>query len=198
MKNNPLEDTQNKFFNLLAAAVKNREYKTIDYEYDDIVTYQDAKCLKLIFTDNNWYLACEIKDERLILLRVAFIKKLQYCPNKPSSYQTIALKKYNSYFENMQNAMTLADTASQKAILQANKHIARYFKKEMKPFFISQRFIGESPDGGIIFSVNFTQSLEVLPFIKRWLPDLEIIEPRSLKEALKLDLQKALSVIDSS
>ena len=61
----------------------------------------------------------------------------------------------------------------------------------MKKFFPSQKFISED-ENGVIFSINYTQSLEILPFIKRWLPSMEILEPQELKDELKKDLEKAL------
>ena len=64
------------------------------------------------------------------------------------------------------------------------KRIKKYFKKNMKKFFPSQKFIEENEDG-IVFEISYTQPLEILPFIKRWLPNMEIIEPKELKEGLK-------------
>jgi predicted DNA-binding transcriptional regulator YafY len=36
----------------------------------------------------------------------------------------------------------------------------------------------------VVFSVEYTQPLEVLPFIKEWLPNMEILEPKELREML--------------
>lgn len=50
-------------------------------------------------------------------------------------------------------------------------------------------------DGSVVFSVDYTQVLEILPFVKQWLPELEILEPKELKDAYAEDLRKALSPI---
>ena len=64
----------------------------------------------------------------------------------------------------------------------------------MKKFFPSQKFISED-ENGVIFTINYTQPLEILPFIKRWLPSMEILEPQELKDELKKDLEIALKKI---
>ncbi|MDR1910918.1 MAG: WYL domain-containing protein [Helicobacteraceae bacterium] len=194
IKTNPFEDARYQFFPSLHTAVRLREYRTIVYEYDKVETLKNVKCLKLVFIDHNWYLACETVEERLRLLRLSFIKEVIY-PESRFTYQAHILQKYQSYFDAMQNAMTLAGILPQKAILRANKNVRQYFKEGMKPFFQSQQFIKENDDGSIVFSVHFTQPLEILPFVKRWLPDIEILEPEKLKSAFADDLQKALSLI---
>ncbi|MDR0676856.1 MAG: WYL domain-containing protein [Elusimicrobiota bacterium] len=193
-KANPFEDTQNVFFTKLQKAIKNMEYRDIIYEYKEKEALKNVKCLKLIFINSNWYLACEEKNQKFRLLRISFIKDVAY-PKTKTGYQRSILLKYKTYFENMQNAMTLQDVKPQKAILCADKNIACYFKEEMKPFFISQQFIRENSDGSIVFSILYTQPLEILPFIKNWLPNIKILEPQSLKAELKKELKKALSCI---
>jgi len=52
----------------------------------------------------------------------------------------------------------------------------------MKKFLSSQKFIEELEDGSVVFSIEYTQALEVLPFIQKWIPDLIILEPQELKK----------------
>ena len=151
-----------------------------------------AKPLKLIFIDNNWYLAIEDEEGRFGLVRLSFIKYLEDDIFK-NTYQKKVLEKYDAYFKNLQNSMTLYGVDTKIAKLKASKDIKKYFKKDMKKFFPSQNFIEESEDG-IVFEISYTQPLEILPFIKRWLPNIEIIEPKELKEELKKDLEKALKI----
>ena len=51
------------------------------------------------------------------------------------------------------------------------------------------------PDGSIIFSLHYTQPIEILPFIKQWIPDLIIVEPSSLRELFENDMKKSLSLV---
>jgi predicted DNA-binding transcriptional regulator YafY len=64
----------------------------------------------------------------------------------------------------------------------------------MKKFFPSQKFISED-ENGVIFTINYTQPFEILPFIKKWLPSMEILEPQELKDELKKDLEIAIEKI---
>jgi predicted DNA-binding transcriptional regulator YafY len=62
----------------------------------------------------------------------------------------------------------------------------------MKKFMSSQKFF-EKVDDEVVFTLEYTQELEILPFIKRWLPDLIILEPKELKDRLDEDLRSYLS-----
>ena len=191
-KSYPFEEFKSKkykdMFDELKTAVKNNEYRDIVFEYDEIENYKDAKCLKLVFVDNNWYIAIEDENSKLQFLRISFIQSIKKV--RDYSYQKSTLEKYSTFFKTFQNAMTLYGVEKKKAILQTTPKIAKYFKKDMKKFFPSQEFIEELDDGSIRFSLLYTQPLEILPFVKRWLPNMSILEPKELKEEYKRDIEK--------
>jgi predicted DNA-binding transcriptional regulator YafY len=62
-------------------------------------------------------------------------------------------------------------------------------QENSKKFFNSQKFIENCRDGGVKFEISYTQPLEILPFIQSWLPNLEILEPQSLKDELFSNLK---------
>ena len=62
----------------------------------------------------------------------------------------------------------------------------------MKKFLKTQKFIKKEDDGSIVFSVEYTQELEILPFVQKWLPDMVILEPKELKETYVKKLQDGL------
>lgn len=191
-KSNPLEhlsDEKNKLFSIAKMAVKNHEYRSIEYKYRAQESITEVKLLKLIFMNNNWYLAIE-QEDNLRLLRFNFITSLQYA--KKSNYQGKVLDKYNNFFIALQNPMTL-DTSFSTARLLASPNIAIYFKESMKPFFPSQKFIKENEDGSIEFSLHYTQPIEIMPFIKQWQPDMIIVSPSTLKDKLLADMKKSIN-----
>jgi predicted DNA-binding transcriptional regulator YafY len=204
-KNSLIEDLNEEIFSKIKKAIKERKWQKITFKNGEgVLVYKDnqkefvkgkivAKPLKLIFVDNNWYLAIEDEEGRFGLVRLSFIKSLEDDLFK-KSYQKKVLTKYKSYFKKLQNSMTLYGADTKVAKLRADKNIKKYFKKSMKKFFPSQKFIEENEDG-IIFEVTYTQPLEILPFIKRWLPSMEILEPQELKDELKKDLEIALKKI---
>lgn len=191
-RTNPYENIADmgKFFSPLKYAVKERKYLDIKYRYKDVIYYEDAKPLKLIFSEDNWYVAVEY-NSNLTLLRVSFILDVKAKRDR-GSFSPNVQKKYNQFFKNMQNSMSLQNSKEKTALLRASKKISIYFKKDMKPFFKSQKFISEDKDGCITFEVAYTQPLEILPFVKKWLPDIDIVSPNSLKEIFRIDLESAL------
>ena len=58
----------------------------------------------------------------------------------------------------------------------------------MKPFFPSQKFIKTNDDGSIDFSIDYTNYMEIAPFIKQWQPDITILSPDTLREKIRKDL----------
>lgn len=190
-RTNPLEnlmdDTIDKNLHDLKIAVKKHDYRTFHYTYNQqSEILEDLKCLKLIFMKNNWYIATENEERKFRLLRVAFIDQIGYSKQK-ISYQKSVLDRYNDFFATMQNPMSLPFEPKKTAILKAHGRIAVYFKESMKKFMESQTFMREEEDG-VVFSVEYTQTLEVLPFIKEWLPDMEILEPKELRDMLIQEL----------
>ena len=106
-------------------------------------------------------------------------------------FQKNSVEKYQKYLQNIQNSMTLYGVEPKKAKLLAKKEIAHYFKKDMKKFLSTQKFIEEN-DKGVIFELSYTQPKEILPFIKKWIPNLVIIEPKELKEEFMSELKAML------
>ncbi len=191
---NPLEDLQNKnnrIFEELKKCVKERLYKTITLERTETQIYKDAKCLKLLFSKGNWYLAIETDDDNLRLIRISFITKLDHPSSSKFSFQKSVLDKYKDYFDSFQNPFSI-NAKKQKAVLLAKPEVAVYFKEGMKPFFKSQQYISTEQNGSIKFSVDFTQPMEIKPFIKEWSPYISVLEPLELKQDIASDLKQLL------
>lgn len=181
---------QKNVFDNLKKAVRQRKYHNITYVYDGRETLKDVKCLKLVFTQNNWYLAAEDAEGSFRWLRVAFIEKIS--DSFKNSWQKHILDKYASFFETMEGPLTRFGVKPRTAHLKASPKVARYFREGMKPFFRSQRFVAENEDNSVEFEVDYTQPLEILPFVKNWLPDVEILAPDDLAKGLADELRAAL------
>ena len=188
-----IKESRQAIFNRLKLAIKNNEYRNIYYSYNKEVFIKDAQCLKLLFMDTNWYVAIASKERGFLLLRLAFISKVEYATKE--SYQPSQIKKYSEHLKNIQNPMTLFGVKVQKAHLLASPKVAKYFKADMKKFLSSQTFVNENPDGTVEFTLDYTQPLEILPFIKKWLPDVKIISPQSLQDEMSEDLKQYLKIV---
>ena len=190
-----LDDTKHKkIFTDLKIAVKNREYRTIVYKKNKLQELKDVKCLKLVYMNNNWYLAMENEKKHFRVLRLSFIEKVMYASADKMSYQVSRVEFYNEYFASLQNAMTLFGKPFKKATLKVSPHLALYFSEDMKPFFPSQEYVSTEEDGSIIFTVEYTQPLEILPFVKQWQPDIEILSPIELRNAMVEDMKKSMEM----
>jgi predicted DNA-binding transcriptional regulator YafY len=185
----PFETTKetkfSKIFMALKTAVKNHEYRDIEYHYDNDERLCNLKCLKLVYMNNNWYLGVETEDITFRFLRIAFIHTISY--SEKTSYQISVLDRYRDFFNSIQNAMSL-NKPSQEAKLRASAAIAKYFTQEMKPFFPSQKFIKTNDDGSVDFSIDYTNYMEIAPFIKQWQPDITVLSPNTLREKIRKDL----------
>ncbi len=179
-------------FSQLKKAVKNHEYRTIVYQKNKMEELKDLKCLKLVYMNNNWYLATENDAKQFRFLRLSFIQKIKYASEGRTTFQSSRVEEHNTYFASLQNAMTLVGKPFERTVLKASPRVALYFAEDMKPFFPSQEYIRTEEDGSVVFSIEYTQPLEVLPFIKQWQPDLTIVSPDKLKDQLVRELQQSL------
>lgn len=174
----------------IKSAIARHEYRDIVYNYNEERYERDVKCIKLVFMDNNWYLALVNEKSELKFRRLSFIEEVKY--SSKNSFRKSEIEPHLSFLTSVQNSMTLYGKEPQIATIKANANIAKYFQKGMKNFLPSQKFLKQCDDGGVLFSIEYTQELEVLPFVQRWLPDLIVVEPISLKKAYIEKLRASL------
>ena len=187
-----IDDLESKqSFKRLKNIIQARDYAKLTFMYDNN-TYDNLKCLKLVFMDNNWYIAYVDEEDKLKFGRISFIQRVDFA-TKCGHFQPSSVSKHIHFLEHsIQNSMTLYDVSKKTATIKANPNIAKYFKKDMKKFLSTQKFIKEQDDGSIIFELTYTQPLEILPFVQKWLPDLVILEPQELKDSYTKKLKQAL------
>ena len=63
----------------------------------------------------------------------------------------------------------------------------------MKPLLSSQKFEKLLDDGSVVFTLEYTKPMEVIPFIQSWLPNIMILEPQDLKEKYLEKLQQTIN-----
>ena len=193
--NTPFEDIEelksNGNLKKLETAVKLGEYRKIKFTGLDAI--DNLRCLKLLFIDNNWYIATSGEDDKVWLSRVSFIESVSYASNI-SKFQKSSVKKQMKFIdEKIQNSLTRYDLPLKTATIKALPQKAKFFDKGMKKFLSSQKFKEKLDDGSIVFTLEYTQSLEILPLIQKWLPHLVILEPQELKEEYIYNLNMILS-----
>ena len=165
-----LEDFNNKemavFYDNLVDAIENKYYLKLTFTYGNPLVCEDVKPIKIVFLDDNWYIAFEYNDlkkkkkifrfGRLSFLKnIDFLKDIKYSNKK--TFQNKDIENYTVYLKNVQNSLTLYNVENKIAKIKANKFIAKYFKEGMKKFLPSQKFIEELEDGSIVFTLEYTK-----------------------------------------
>jgi predicted DNA-binding transcriptional regulator YafY len=174
--------------------IKEHLWTILRYKYRNKEELIEIKPMKIVFSEDNWYLIAFTEEDKIRFFRIAFIDNII-----PSDKNSFHFKELNEKLDEFikykfQNSMTI-DEDIKVATLKVSPRIAIYFQKTSKKYLKSQEFKEKLDDGSVIFTLNYTQPIEVLPFIKRWLPDIEILEGNDLKSQLKDDLTKALELI---
>jgi hypothetical protein len=181
-------------YNELLEVIKHRYYTKLIFK--PATVYDEAKCIKMLFIDNNWYVAFEYfdrkyKKKKFKLGRLSFLQSIEFLKENRYSgknrFQQKEVERYLDFIANMQNAFTLYGVAPKTVTIKALPEVSQYFKEGMKKFFKSQRFIEELKDGSVVFSLQYTQPLEILPFIQKWMPSL-IVEEGEIHNLLKDNL----------
>ncbi len=194
--NTPFEDTKTleskETFKKLKSAVDRREYRKITFNGSK-KPQDNLKCLKLIFMENNWYLAYVGTENKVRFARINFIEKVEYASNV-GAFQPSTVKKQMEFLKNIQNSMSLYDREKKIAKLKVEPSKAKYFDEGMKLFMSSQKFVSKEEDGSIIFTLEYTQPMEVLPFVQSWLPSISILEPAELREIYVKKLKESINL----
>ncbi len=138
---------------------------------------------KITIFEGFWYLyARDRGDRRFKTFYVKDIKNL--------SVSNDGFEMDKDKIEILKNAVNIwfePDSKPFEVIFYADKSIAKYFFR--KSFFNSQKILENYSDGSIKFSIQATSKKAVLYEAKKWLPDIYILSPQSLKEEFVSMLQ---------
>ena len=146
--------------------------------------------ISLVFMENNWYLAGLINGN-VSMYRLNFIYDFEVS----NEIYTKDLTKYIEFIKyKMQTPFTKYNTPFKPAKLKIDKNYKHYFDK--KEHFPYQEKDKEDENGNLIINIKYTQPLEVLPTIKKWLPNIQILESENneLQKLLIKDLEKSLNL----
>ncbi len=182
-----IDDSKKTVFDNIKLSISNRTYISFTYNHITTIAFNNIMPLRILFNENNWYLLGVIEKEQIKFFRINFIDNVELMSN---TFHNDTIKKFANFLPKIQNPLTLFGVNEKKAIIQASPRIALYFANNRKKFLSSQEFIQQQNDGSVLFSVKYTQPLEVLIFIKRWLPDLKIIS--SPNDELQIELKNNL------
>ena len=180
IKHPPFEELKNfEYLKELKSAIADKHYIWIEYDADDSYFKGRVKPLKILFAENNWYLAVMSDDELnggFKFLRINFIKKLI---KKDDRYRKVD-PQVEYFLENFQSLFSSFDGQPYEVQVKVMPNIARFF--EVKKYLKSQKVLQKFDDGSLLLSFMINNENEILLLAKRWFPDFMILSPKWLKE----------------
>ena len=193
-KNKPFEIMTNDYeiFKKLETSIYHSKYIVIDYQTKDKIIHIEVKPYKILFMNENFYLACELDHEnyQFSLYRISKIEDIKETSKTfhknfeiekfIKDIQTPFTKYTKDYKDNMINV-----------ILEVKSIKSSYFKS--KKFLNSQEIIEEKNNGDLLIKYSITQDIEIDDLIKKWIPYVRVIEPLLLKEKIEKELREYLS-----
>ncbi len=173
-------------------AIEWRRYIVLEYKVDNDIKNYRLKPYKIVFMNENFYLACENTDEEYLfsIFRLTQIqsitletKTFHINPDIEEfiKHMQTPFSKYRPGFRNH-----LIDV-----VVEVESEKAKFFKA--KHFLPSQRVIETKDDGSLLLSFKVTQEMEMEELVKKWIPYMRVIEPQSLKETIAADLRVYLN-----
>jgi len=192
-KNKPFENSSADMalFKKLEQAVYHKKELCIEYQTRHTTISQRVRPYKIVFMNENFYLACEVEQKAysFSLFRISKIHSAEF--TKQTFHQN---REIVSFITDMQTPMARYRTNYKEhlveVIVEVNSQKAHYFKA--KKHLTSQKIIEEKKDGTLLLCFTVTQILEIEEMILKWIPHMRVVSPLSLKESIEKRLEKYL------
>jgi len=163
--------------------------KTIAFSYkrwhkpDEIKTYENVKPYKIIIFDGFWYLLTQYKDYyiKFYLKEIRELKILDKTFDKDEKVLDRMDKALDIWFDPTVEPFDVTLLLDSDAIV--------YF--ERKP--IKGQYLKKNSDGTAELTVSITSKKEIFAILKKWLPQIRIIEPFELQEEFEEILESYLN-----
>lgn len=193
-KNKPFESskTDNKILKVLEHNIRHHKCIILQYPLGKEFKRVEVKPYKILFINENFYLACEVEHENYMfsMYRISKIKTVE--------------ETTKTYYENREITNFIKDIQTPFATyvpdykrflidvkLEVDSNKAYFFK--VKKHLKSQEILEEKDNGNLIINFKVTQELEVEDLIKKWIPYIKVISPLSLKIKIENQLKEYLN-----
>jgi len=171
----------------LERAIDWKRYTTVEYKVANEIQIHEVKPYKIVFMNENFYLACEHVNEEYLFttFRLSQIDGVKLSTKTFHTNYDIEdfIKQiqtpWSKYTPNFRTHLI-------DVVVEVDAVKARFFKA--KKFLPSQKIVEEKEEGALILSFKVTQEMEIEELLKKWLPFMRVIEPISLQEKIKNEL----------
>ena len=173
----------------LESAIKVKKRLKCFYTPIDMPTVEvELKPLKIANYDGFWYLIA--LDARNDILKKYYLKNIKQITVIEKTFETTS--KLDELLDNSISIWFNQDVEPYKVTLYISSTTAKYFIR--KPISKSQVTEEVHHDGGMVVSVKITDDREIIPFVKYWMPHIKVLEPKSVKDAIRKDLDEYLKL----
>jgi len=169
-----------KEINLIENAIKQK--RTIKFTYDNGFEYE-VKPLKIANFEGYWYLLA-LDGEKYKSFHIKSMKNITKTDNSFEISPT--------FLEKLDNAINVwfePDKEPFKVVLKADEYATKFLKRI--PLNPTQRELETLSDGSL-FEIKITHKMEIKRFIKSFLPQIKVIEPKWLDEEIKEEIKEYL------
>ncbi|QCI28044.1 helix-turn-helix transcriptional regulator [Caminibacter pacificus] len=166
--------------NLIENAIKQK--RMIKFTYDNGYEYE-VKPLKIANFEGYWYLLA-LDEDKYKTFHLKSIKNLKFLKKSFEISPT--------FLEKLDNAINVWFEPNKepfKVVLKADEWASKYLKRI--PLNPTQKEIEKLPDGSI-FEIKITHEMEIKRFVKSFLPQIKVIEPKWLDDKIKEEIKEYL------
>lgn len=169
-------------FKLIEQAVAVHRTLAFDYPAKEGFKHYEVEPYKLVNNKGVWYLAAKHQDKlktfSFTKIESAALKSATFVPDPSVDDQLSA-----------EDGVWVSETPVE-VVLKIDKAVAPYFKR--RTLVANQKITQELADGGLILSAKVGHLNQVLPIVRYWIPNIQIISPEGLQEEFDLTLRSYL------
>ena len=163
-------------FKLLTSAIQNNQVTRFCYKQK---TYRDVSPYRLVNDRGWWYLAA-IHNDTLKSYKVAQVSKVDVASQH--------FKRRKEVDDNVIDGSMIWLTDSPiEVVLRIDSSIASHFRNTN--ILPEQKLLKILDDDSLLVTSTITNQKQIIPILKYWLPDIEILSPVELKQSLVYELQ---------
>ena len=172
----------------LESAIRDRNLIKCRYDFEGYTKELDLKPLKIANYEGFWYLIA--LDSRNDILKKYYLKNIKNIQLSEETFTSTA--KLDRLLDNSISIWFDQNIEPYRVVLNISSDVAKYFKR--KPISKSQITESVYEDGSIDVSVEITNDMEIIPFVKYWMPHIRVMEPMRISEVIREDLNEYLKM----
>jgi len=166
----------------LEIAISNKKQIKCNYNFEDYKKELDLKPLKIANYEGFWYLIA--LDSRNDILKKYYLKNIKNIQLSDETFKSTA--KLDRLLDNSISIWFEQNTEPYRVVLNISSEVAKYFKR--KPISKTQTIEAMYDDGSMDVSVEITNDMEIIPFVKYWIPNIQVLEPARIAKQIEEDL----------